>query len=310
MPDWPRDPISDDIPQRQAKPPDNKTVLYGNKDKAVWMAPSVLAEDPMSGSQSEGCVLNPVPDAVTENGNSEEGSLSERSWQTRQSSARTDRLEYTESRPDSAEAIVVGAIGSAVPWFLTGWTHDVEIEFMIDTGCRVTILSRRCFSACLQICRRRLVSADSSPLAVQGQLELDIVFPGLCCRMLFVVANIGSDGLLGTEALQSYLPHQLDLWTGQLWADGWSTLQLHQQRLTPEMDGLLTTSVVIPPDSEIVAIFSVSGTRPHGCVLVESARQLIEEYGILVGRFVGFGQCINCRPERGGRGTPRSDIYW
>ena len=61
---------------------------------------------------------------------------------------------------------------------------------MIDTG--------------LQICRRWLASADSSPLMVQGQLELDIVFPGLCCKMLFVVANIGSDGLLGTEALQSY----------------------------------------------------------------------------------------------------------
>ena len=32
--------------------------------------------------------------------------------------------------------------------------------------------------------------------------------------MIFVVSNIGSDGLLGTEALQSYLPHQLDLRTG------------------------------------------------------------------------------------------------
>ena len=88
--------------------------------------------------------------------------------------------------------------------------------------------------------------------------------------MLFVVVNIGSDWLLGTEVLQSYLPHQLDLWTGQLWADGWSTLQLqlHQQRLTPDMDGLLTTSVVIPPDSEIVAKLLVTGTRPHGCVLL------------------------------------------
>ena len=37
--------------------------------------------------------------------------------------------------------------------------------------------------------------------------------------MLFVVASIGSDGLLGMEALQSCLPHQLDLWTGQLWAE-------------------------------------------------------------------------------------------
>ena len=41
--------------------------------------------------------------------------------------------------------------------------------------------------------------------------------------------------------------------------------------------------MVIPPDSDIVAKFSVSGARPHGCVLVELARQLIEEYGILVG---------------------------
>ena len=293
MLDRPKDPISDDIPQRQEKPPDSKTVSCRNTDKAVQRAPSELTKDPMSVSHSEPLVWNLVSDATTENRKSEERSLSETSEQTRQNSAGSEQLEYTESRPDSGEAIVVGAIGLAAPWFLTGWAHDVEIEFMIDTGCQVTILSATVFQrmcvvkpevgSALQVCRRRLVSADSSPLTVQGQLELDIVFPGLCCGMLFVVANIGSDGLLGTEALQSYLPHQLDLRTGQLWAEGWSTLQLHQQRLTPDMDGLLTTSVVIPPDSEIVANISVLGARPHGCVLVDPARQLIEEYGILVG---------------------------
>ena len=72
---------------------------------------------------------------------------------------------------------------------------------------------------------------------VQGELELSVVFPVMCSDMLFVVARIGSDGLLGTEALQSCLPHQLDLRTGQLWADGWSTLQLHQQRLAQECIG-------------------------------------------------------------------------
>ena len=68
---------------------------------------------------------------------------------------------------------------------------------------------------------RGLVSFDGARAA-----GVSIVFPGLCCDMLFVVANIGSDGLLG-----------------QLWANGWSTLQLHQQRLAPELDGFLTTSV-------------------------------------------------------------------
>ena len=46
---------------------------------------------------------------------------------------------------------------------------------------------------------------------------MTVVFPGLSCYMLLVVASIGLYGLLGTEALQSCL----DLRTGQLWAEGW-----------------------------------------------------------------------------------------
>ena len=41
--------------------------------------------------------------------------------------------------------IMVGVVGSAAPWFLTGWTNDVEVEFMIDTGCQVTILATSVF---------------------------------------------------------------------------------------------------------------------------------------------------------------------
>ena len=200
-------------------------------------APSEIAEQPRSRerlSPKTGTVPRPLPIALP-------GVVSES--QQSEDPTRMDRPENTGSRPESGEAIVVGAIGSAAPWFLTGWAHDLEIEFMIDTGCQVTILSATVFERMCTVnpavrftwrpCRRRLVSADSSPLIVQGQLECKaIVFAGLCCKMLFVVANIGSDGLLGTEALQSYLPHQLNMRTGQLWADGWSTLPLHQQRLT------------------------------------------------------------------------------
>ena len=61
------------------------------------------------------------------------------------------------------------------------------------------------------------------------------------------------------EALQSCLPHQLDLRTGQLWAEGRSTLQLHQEKPTPDVRGLLLMAVVLPPDSEVVANFSING---------------------------------------------------
>ena len=139
---------------------------------------------------------------------------------------KTDGKEDTEDE----DVIMVGVVGSAAPWFLTGWSNDVEVEFMIDTGCQVTILATSVFEKMCKVhpqvkdrlspCTCRLVSADSSPLTVVGRINLNVVFPGLQCNMCCVVANIGSDGLLGTEALQSCLPHQLDMRTGQLWAEG------------------------------------------------------------------------------------------
>ena len=201
----------------------------------------------------------------------------------------TDVSEETED----GEAIVVGAVGSAAPWFLTGWTNDVEVEFMIDTGCQVTILATSVFEKMctghpqvrsrIRPCMRRLVSADSSPLTVIGKIDLDVVFPGLKCSMCCVVASIGSDGLLGTEALQSCLPHQLDLRTGLLWAEGRSTLQLHQQKPTPYVRGLLLTAVVLPPGSEVVAPFSLNGGQLGSCALIVPDRDLTEEFGVVVG---------------------------
>ena len=199
----------------------------------------------------------------------------------------TDGTEDTED----GDAIMVGVVGSAAPWFLTGWANDVEVEFMIDTGCQVTILATSVFEKMCKVhpqvkSRIRpctLVSADSSPLTVVGRIDLDVVFPGLQCNMCCVVASIGSDGLLGKEALQSYLPHQLDLRTGQLWAEGRSTLQLHQQKPTPDVRGLLLTAVVLPPDSEVVAHFSINGGQLGYCALIVPNRDLTEEFGVVVG---------------------------
>ena len=115
------------------------------------------------------------------------------------------------------------------------------------------------------------------------KIDLDVVFPGLKCNMCCVVASIGSDGLLGTEALQSCLPHQLDLRTGQLWAEGRSTLQLHQQKPTPDVRGLLLTAVVLPPNSEVVAPFSLNGGQLGTCALIVPDQDLTEEFGVVVG---------------------------
>ena len=82
----------------------------------------------------------------------------------------------------------------------------------------------------LRPCHRRLVVsvADSSPLMVCGELCMTIVFPGLQCDMMLIIASTGSEGLLGTDALQSCLPHQLDLAQIALlwWANGGPTVRV------------------------------------------------------------------------------------
>ena len=101
--------------------------------------------------------------------------------------------------------------------------------------------------------------------------------------------SIGSEGLLGTEALQSCLPHQLDLRTGQLWVDGQSTLQLHQHRQAARASTHLTNSLVLLPDSEIVAPVSIrspSGIQPGRCSLIGPKIAITESYGVLVCRIL------------------------
>ena len=167
---------------------------------------------------------------------------------------------------------------------------------MIDTGCQVTILATSVFELMcasdsrirsrLRPCRQRLISADSSPLMLCGELDVTVVFPGLSCDMVLVVASIGSEGMLGTEALQSCLPHQLDLLTGQSLADGQSTLQLHQQRQAARVSAHITNSLVLSPDCEIVApvlIHSPSGIQLGRCSLIEPKITITENYGVLVG---------------------------
>ena len=75
------------------------------------------------------------------------------------------------------DAIVVGAVGMGAPWFVSGWAEGTELEFIIDTGCQVTILATLVFEQMcvadpqfrgrLRRCRRQVVSANSSPLTLK-----------------------------------------------------------------------------------------------------------------------------------------------
>ena len=49
------------------------------------------------------------------------------------------------------------------------------------------------------------------------------------------------------------------------------------------VSGLLLTAVVLPPDSEVVAPFKLTGGQLRSCALIVPSRDLTEEFGVVVG---------------------------
>ena len=72
----------------------------------------------------------------------------------------------------------MGAVGSAAPWFLTGWADEVEIEFMIDTGCQVTILAASVFER--NVCVR--TTSEGSAASVWMPTGFGRLFTVICER--------------------------------------------------------------------------------------------------------------------------------
>ena len=95
-----------------------------------------------------------------------------------------------DSDSEEENEIMVGVVGSTAPWYLTGWTNDVEVEFMIDTGCQVTILATSVFDRMCDIhpevklglsrVRSDLCRRDSSPLGVKGRVNSEYCFSRDC----------------------------------------------------------------------------------------------------------------------------------
>ena len=57
----------------------------------------------------------------------------------------------------------------------------------------------------------------------------------------------------------------------------------NQQKPTPKVSGSLITAVVLPPDSEVVANFSINGGHLGTCALIDPNWDLTEEFGVVVG---------------------------
>ena len=96
-------------------------------------------------------------------------------------------------------------------FYVTGHAENISVDWLVDTGCTITILSERRFSALkdeerpvLSTYEKELKSVDDENLKVLGQIECNIEIGNRLFQHTCVVANIANDGLLGFDFMKKH----------------------------------------------------------------------------------------------------------
>ena len=100
-------------------------------------------------------------------------------------------------------------------WYLTGKVAGQVIDWIVDTGSEVTILRSslyRKLRECdptevgeLKTTSTRLLAANGDPITVLGAAEIVCEVSNTGIPINVIVADIGTDGLIGIDVRHSYL---------------------------------------------------------------------------------------------------------
>ena len=183
-------------------------------------------------------------------------------------------------------------------WFLEGWIGDHSVEFLVDSGSSVTAMSDSFYRnlvqadaplGVLKVTARTLRSANGTGIEVMGCSRCSVSFLGLRTEFPIIICDLptGTDAIIGTDVLDSVLPHTLDVKNGLLFAQGGVSLQLH--RKDSALSGRVFTvgHSSIPPYSEAVLHCSIRTTGGRALPSrgqLEGLTLFAEDTGLIVGR--------------------------
>ena len=174
-----------------------------------------------------------------------------------------------------------------------------EYECLLDTGATKSIISPEVYlnhphrnDLALRECKDRLVSIDKSPVAVRGEVELEVDMCGTILVGHFMIAEIADDVVLGI-GLQRAGGIMVNHHTRQVEFEGGKTVPYISQRisgLSKCCKVLADRTVVIPPRKEILNTGYICGRtreleRVRGSGLVEpSWKGKMGQRGVMVGK--------------------------
>ena len=175
--------------------------------------------------------------------------------------------------------------------YVTGEVRDVEIEWLLDTGCSLSIISTEVYERISESLRPDLEenlipmkTADGSRLPDMGKVHLKVRVDKREFEHQFVVASLTNEGILGTDFLRMH-GGNIDFSRNKFYLDG---------KMMATRDGLtrdrcyrvsVADEVVVPAGSRMIIPGRVpAGVLPQGDWLVEPLSKPPGGKCVMIGR--------------------------
>ena len=184
----------------------------------------------------------------------------------------------TMDNQDTDEDIM--QISGAGHWFLEGWIGGSFHNTLVVAGAPV---------GDLQPTVRKLRGANGSQINISGCSSCVVSFLGLRTEFPILVCDLSTDAIIGTDTLESILPHTLDIKNGLLFTDGGVSLQLHRRDAALSGRVFTVGHCSIPPHYEAVlhcTTRTVGGRSLPPSGLLEGLTVFSENTGLVVGRML------------------------
>ena len=159
--------------------------------------------------------------------------------------------------------------------YISGQAESKNVDWLVDTGCSVTILSEKIFHKIhpddrpeLHPPSKQLLSADGSPMKVLGESMFNISVGHKTVSHFTIVAEISNDGLLGIDFLKQH-SFSIDFKTNQLICENETfsayckTGQYRACRVS------MSEHTMIPAGTRTIVRAKTSKPLAHGSWLVE-----------------------------------------
>ena len=211
----------------------------------------------------------------------------------RSSGRSVDWSDTIEDQPTEEAVLQTSGAGH---WFLEGWIGDHSVDFLVDSGSAVTVLSCDSYQVLvragapvgvLQSTARRLRGANGSQIEILGCSSCVVSFLGLRTEFPNLVCDLSTEAIIGTDTLGSILPHTLDIKKGLLFTEGGVSLQLHRRDAALAGQVFTVGHCSIPPCSKAVlhcTTRTVGGRSLPSSGLLEGITVFAENTGLVVGR--------------------------